>query len=586
MNLQDVLTEYHFKNVGQFRGIAQSLGYSEEYNNGNLRFTCGDDEFRTSVDKIRSYTEREQDLPSESRSMERICKFFDREQALMPEYKKTLAKEGVDIINWGDLKGDVKDRFTIIDHTNKICYTGKELYEYALQNSYILDGKGTQLEKGVLSELTDIKGKPAKVRLTENGVSIHYRKETLAIPDSLFGKKLTKRQQQDLLNGNVIVLSSKKGDIFLQVDKDLNAVVVRSEKELSIPARIGGYELTPADKYLMANGFSLDNKIMKGDDGYFIADVALNADKKGFSFSNIQMISETKAKELLQTREAIRDKEYINDKPKEEGFKVDLLRKEYFNRDFEKELKEAVSKNDYEKMSQLKDEGYKPSEEVIKGLGKDSKIDEKQAVAIEALFGIKPEVSQDREKFATEVEQLPENYIIKSDKPILIGDLITSLEKLEIDVSVLNDSFPSDIVKSEKVDTLFLMVDNGKITDWEPQIKESDYNIPIKLFSDFEIDKNEKLDFSGMDLNFKTALESNDFEKLSQLKEQGYQPSKELLESLDSISGNTKIAVQKIFGLKAASPAVMNDVKLTQSRPEKDITRPLTNTINRAFSDL
>lgn len=664
MNLQDVLTEYQFKNVGQFRGIAQSLGYSEEYNNGNLRFTCGDDEFRTSVDKIRSYTEREQDLPSESRSMERICKFFDREQALMPEYKKTLSKEGVDIINWGDLKGDVKDRFTIIDHTNKICYTGKELYEYALQNSYILDGKGTQLEKGVLSELTEIKGKPAKVRLTENGVSIHYRKETLAIPDSLFGKKLSKRQQQDLLNGNVIVLSSKKGDIFLQVDKDLNAVVVRSEKELSIPARIGGYELTPADKYLMANGFSLDNKIMKGDDGYFIADVALNADKKGFSFSNIQMISETKAKELLQTREAIRDKEYINDKLKalqrsgiidlremedkryeqlindhfsaeyketisylkdddpdkiynydiegcirlkagdilekedvllkgttenelkEEGFKVDVLREIYFNRDFEKELKEAVSKNDYEKMSQLKDEGYKPSEEVIKGLGKDSKIDEKQAVAIEALFGIKPEVSQDREKFATEVEQLPENYIIKLDKPILIGDLITSLEKLEIDVSVLNDSFPSDIAKSEKVDTLFLMVDNGKITDWEPQIKESDYHIPIKLYSDLEIDKNEKLDFSGRDLSFKTAIESNDFEKLSQLKEQGYQPSKELLESLDSISGNTKIAVQKIFGLKAASPAVMNDVKLAQSRPEKDITRPLTNTINRAFSDL
>ena len=90
MNLQDVLTEYQFKNVGQFRGIAKSLGYSEEYNNGNLRFICGDDEFRTTVDKIRSYTEREQDLPSESRSMERICKFFDREQALMPEYKKTL----------------------------------------------------------------------------------------------------------------------------------------------------------------------------------------------------------------------------------------------------------------------------------------------------------------------------------------------------------------------------------------------------------------------------------------------------------------------------------------------------------------
>lgn len=582
MNLQDVLTEYQFKNVGQFRGIAKSLGYSEEYNNGNLRFTCGDDEFRTTVDKIRSYTEREQDLPSESRSMERICKFFDREQALMPEYKKTLSKEGVDIINWGVLKGDVKDRFTIIDHTNKICYTGKELYEYALQNSYILDGKGTQLEKGILSELTDIKGKPAKIRLTENGISIHYRKETLAIPDSLFGKKLSKRQQQDLLNGNVIVLSSKKGDIFLQVDRDLNAVVIRSEKELSIPAKIGGYELTPADKYLMANGFSLDNKIMKGDDGYFIADVALNTDKKGFSFSNIQMISETKAKELLEKKV---EQVVTSDQ--------DLM-KDIQDRDLDAELKEAVAKNDFEKMSQLKDEGYKPSEEVIKGLGVDSKIDEKQAVVIEKLFGIKPEVSQEKEtvvqnikeKVISQAEKLPKNYIIKLDKPILIGGLINTLEKSGIDISVLNSSFSSETAKDQKVDAFFIMVENGKITDWEPQIHENEYPIPIKPFSDFEIAGSKEMTSSEMDVAFKTALEANDFEKLSQLKEQGYQPSKELLESLDSALGNTKIAVQKIFGLKAASPAVMNDVKLAQSRPEKDITRPLTNTINRAFSDL
>ena len=54
----------------------------------------------------------------------------------------------------------------------------------------------------------------------------------------------------------------RQGDILLQVDKDLNAVVVRSEKELSVPAKIGDDELTAADKYLVANGHSLDNKMI------------------------------------------------------------------------------------------------------------------------------------------------------------------------------------------------------------------------------------------------------------------------------------------------------------------------------------
>ena len=52
---------------------------------------------------------------------------------------------------------------------------------------------------------------------------------------------------------------------------------------------------------------------------------------------------------------------------------------------------------------------------------------------------------------------------------------------------------------------------------------------------------------------FKTALEANDFEKLSQLKGQGYQPSKEVLQSLGSIPNYTMVAIQKIFNLPGAT---------------------------------
>ena len=511
MKLQEVLSEYQFRNVGQFRAIAESLGYAQEYNKGILHFTRSDDELRIDLEKIRSYTKHEPEMIRLNSSMDHVCTFFDREQSSSSEYRDILKKEGIDIVNWGDLKDDEKDRFTIIDHKNKICYTGKELYEYALQNGYILDGKGTQLEKGVMSGLTDIGGRTAKIRLTENGISVFYRKEALVIPDSIYGKKLTKKQKDDLVNGNVIVLSSKKGDIMLQVDKDLNSVIVRSEKELSIPAQIGGYKLTAADKYIFANGYSLENKLMRSPKGeYIIADVTMTPDKKGYQFSNIQTISETKAKELLQRKLEV-EKEHVISPEKEQVEEQERMKKPTA-RDLASELKEAVEKNDYEKMAKLKEEGYKPSEEVIKGLGQEVHIDSKQAIVIEKLFGTKPEV---------------------------------------------------EVQKEEEI------------------VQKKEENIE-------NVNKAEKMSSPELDKEFKNAVEKGDFVKLSQLKEQGYHPSKEVMQSLSNTTpSNTIIAVQKIFGLKAVSNT-MGDVKLAhgQQSTDRDLKRPIANTINRMFSDL
>lgn len=51
MTIKEVMNTYQFDNVGQFRGIAQCLGYKEEYNKGFLCFTLNGDEFRTSNDE-------------------------------------------------------------------------------------------------------------------------------------------------------------------------------------------------------------------------------------------------------------------------------------------------------------------------------------------------------------------------------------------------------------------------------------------------------------------------------------------------------------------------------------------------------
>lgn len=436
MTIKEALNEYQFNNVGQFKGIAQSLGYREEYNSGFLCFTLNGEEFRTTVHEIRSHTQTKFDETVKKDSMERICKFFDKDKTLLSDYSDILRGKGVDIINWGNIGSDSKDRFTVIDHTNKICYAGKDLYDHALMNGYLLDGKGTKLEKGALSDLTEVKGKPAKLRITEKGVSVFYKKETLVIPDKILGKKLSEKQRKALLEGEIIVIPAKRGSMFVQVDKDLNSVIVRSEKELSIPAKIGERELTTTDKYLLVNGYSLDNMIIHNEEGYFIADISWTDDKKGIVFKNMQSIPEAKAKELLDKQQ---DKDNISTVEKEQTVVNDLK-----GRDMEAELKEAIEKDDFEKMSQLRDEGYKPSEEVIRGLSNSPNMDDKKAVVIDKLFGMKPEVP-DTESSST--KNKPNQEEVKEASELVNG---TPEQDVTFKSAVENGDFAKlDLLKGE-----------------------------------------------------------------------------------------------------------------------------------------
>ena len=287
MKLREAFETYNFENAGQFSGIAQSLGYETEYRDGQFRFRKGDENIVMGVKEIRARASMIDDEPGREASKERVAAFFDKDRANDPAYLKELEKEGVSIIRWENLKGEERDGFTIIDHKNKVSYTGQALYEYAQQQGNILDGKGTRLEKGVMSDLMDLNGRPGKLRFNADGISVFYRKESLVIPDKILGKKLSKKDKEQLLAGEVVPVRIRDKDIFLQVDRDLNSVIVRSNQELKIPQVIGktdeyeGYKLTKSDKYLLANGHSLENKLLHSKDGYFIADIQLTEDRKG-----------------------------------------------------------------------------------------------------------------------------------------------------------------------------------------------------------------------------------------------------------------------------------------------------------------
>ena len=84
------------------------------------------------------------------------------------------------------------------------------------------------------------------------------------------------------------------------------------------------------------------------------------------------------------------------------------------------------------------------------------------------------------------------------------------------------------------------------------QLKEKVFSLPN---IDFSVNKDWNDDLKAIllkekETEFQEAIKKNDFSSLSELKDQGYQPSKELLQSLDAIPDNTMVAVQKIFSLK------------------------------------
>lgn len=408
MRIEETLKKYAFQNVGQFRAIAKELGYSEEYNKGELRYEKGNEVFKTNFDEIRSHIAEEKTIDNlQEISKKNLCQFFNKEEANNPDYiRNLLSEKNISVVRWEGLKekdGAMKDAFTIIDHENKVCYTGRSFYDYAFERGYLLDGKGSQQEKGVMSDMREINGKQAKVRLTENGISVFYKKETLVIPDSILGRRLTDENKNELLQGKIVLVGKEKDNIFLQVDRELNAVIVRTNKELAVPNVIGrgmdysGRELTLADKALLANGYSLDNQLIQTKEGHFImADVSLTEDMRGIQFANIQQLSKEEAFGLIAAQEkmdlSVSGQNVTEEKIQEE--KVTEEKGTSLDPEIEKQreqevrLQDAVSKGDFAAIMELHAEGYKPSADSIRALNENPTIPDNTKIAVSKIFGL------------------------------------------------------------------------------------------------------------------------------------------------------------------------------------------------------
>ena len=219
MNFYNVLKDYKFDNVGQFNAIARSMGYEVELKGDKFIYRNGKEEETMHIKYIRNNMQPYENGEIKDASRERVSNIFNKDRANDASYIKELEKHNISVIRWENIKGENKDGFTIVDHDLKICYTGQSLYEYASQHGKLLDGKGTRLEKGILSDLMDINGKQGKMRFNENGISVFFRKEVLTIPNEILGKKLSHREKELLLAGDIVPIS-RNGRDYPKVNED------------------------------------------------------------------------------------------------------------------------------------------------------------------------------------------------------------------------------------------------------------------------------------------------------------------------------------------------------------------------------
>jgi hypothetical protein len=175
-------------------------------------------------------------------------------------------------------------------------------------NIKLTDSNKKILMDGGLSEMVDYNSHPSKLRLTRNHkdecvVLVNKKKEHLEIPDVLEGKKLSKGDKAKLAEGEMVSIGK---NMFVQIDKELNSIIIRSSKELNIPNVIGnykkypGYTLTTEDKELLANGEPLAPKVLRGKEGYFLTTFSLTPDKKGIVFTDSVHLSDSEAQEYIK----------------------------------------------------------------------------------------------------------------------------------------------------------------------------------------------------------------------------------------------------------------------------------------------
>lgn len=302
-------------------------------------------------------------------------------------------------------------------------------------NLNLTDSNNKLLMQGDTSEIVEVAGKKSKITLRRknNGdmlAEIFHVKEAIEIPDRIEGHKLSRNEKKSLMDGGIVLLNTKDGAAYIQIDKELNMVIVKSSKDVGIPNVIGdnakhnfkGYKLTNTDKELLANGHMLPPKVLCSRDGFILAEFGISDDKKGVKFAHVISIPKKDVNDYIEKYNVEKETNLTHYQSKEKDELHDskdiIAQKELQNRtvnvlrNLDEEFLEALSVRNFERLNNLaKNDQYEPSKKTLEVAHLLPNLSDADKVAIKTIF---PE--KEKEPFLEQNEKKSVLEIVKDNK--------------------------------------------------------------------------------------------------------------------------------------------------------------------------
>lgn len=285
----------------------------------------------------------------------------------------------------------------------------------------MLDGKYSTLKENL--NLADGAVKDGKIKLSiddEGNIKFNYKFKVneIEIPRSIGAKKFSEEEINHLINGKAVQFNYNGDLMFLQVDKELNAITIKTASEINLSEvaefKMGGYVFDEKQKAALDRGELINGIVMKGEMGWFVASMRQTDDKKGFIYENYKEVTQEQAEQLLKDRN--KDSRLENlisttssvDKTNEKESAVlnttsvtaidkdgnnqalNLTKPEDKLKEHEEKIYAAVRNNDFKEVNILAQNKPEISKEFINKLDADTTIKEHDKVAVRTILKINP----------------------------------------------------------------------------------------------------------------------------------------------------------------------------------------------------
>lgn len=283
----------------------------------------------------------------------------------------------------------------------------------------MIEGKYSTLKENLNLADGSIKDGKIKLSIDEEGkIKFNYKFKVneIEIPRSIGSKKFSEEEINHLIGGKAVQFHYNGDLMFLQVDKELNAITIKTAAEINLTEvaefKMGGYVFDEKQKLALDKGELINGVVMQGEMGWFVTSMRQTDDKKGFVYENYKEITPEQAEQLLKDRykdnrieniisvakeneksiekdSAVINTASVTGPTKEENTKeISITAPEDKLKEYEEKIYTAVRNNDFKEINILAQNKPEISKEFINRLDADTNVKPHDKVAVKTILGI------------------------------------------------------------------------------------------------------------------------------------------------------------------------------------------------------